>query len=173
MMVAVMRPRILLPALLLLAFLPAEAGGLEVRFDEKADFDSYSTFTWLQGKPAARQSAQDVIEATLVDELAREGLSLVEHDADLYVAVWVIPGKHSLRELDDPVAWDYWTGVQTTDALDVGEGTLIVDLIDGESDQLVWRALSSGSVKGNVKRIKRRLPGKVAHMFDSYPPPTR
>jgi hypothetical protein len=157
----------------LLACLPAAAARVEFRFDAEADFSSYATYAWLTGKPAARQSAQNVIVETLDAELSREGLRRVAHEADLYVAVWVIPGKHSLKELADPVAWEYWTGVRSTDALEVGAGTLIIDLIDGETDQLVWRSLSAGSVKGSVQRIRRRLPKTVAGMFENYPPPPR
>ena len=168
-----MRLKLLLPALLLLIALPATAAQVEVKFDSQADFSGYETYTWLSGNPAHREGAQETIMEAVERELASEGLRPVAEEGDLYVAAYVLPGEHTLEDLAHPSAWDYWTGVRTTDAYGVGGGTLVVDLVDGRTDQVVWRVLSSGSVKGSAKQIEKRLPRAISKMFDSYPPQTR
>ena len=168
-----MQLRILLPVLLLAAALPASAARVEMKFDAGADFTGHETYTWLHGKSAHREGVQGTIMDAVERELASEGLRPVAEEGDLYVAAYVLPGEHTLDELSDPHAWEYWTGVRTTDTYGVGGGTLVVDLIDGGTDQVVWRAVSSGSVKGSVKKIENRLPKTLSKMFTSYPPPAR
>ena len=155
-------------ALIVLALLPAAAG--EVKFDGEADFSSFRTYAWQEGTDARRASAQSTIMAAVEQELAGKGLTPADSDPDLYVATWVLVDRHTLAELSKPDQWEYWTGVSSVDAYQVGAGTLIIDLVDAETEGVVWRSLSTGTVRGPAKKIRKRLPKMVRKMLLDYPP---
>jgi hypothetical protein len=154
--------------LIVLAVLPAGAGELE--FDKSADFSGYRTYAWKEGTEARRDDAQATITAAVEQELAGKGLTPVESDPDLYVATYVLVDAHSLEELSKPGQWEYWTGVSSVDAYQVGAGTLIIDLVDAETGGVVWRSLATGTVRGAAKKIRKRLPKMVRKMLLDYPP---
>ena len=54
---------------------------------------------------------------------------------------------------------------------DIGAGTLVVDLTERESGQVVWRGVASETIKGTFKRMERRVASAIAKMFRRYPPP--
>ena len=158
-------------ALIVLGLLPAAAG--EVKFDGEADFSSFRTYAWQEGTEARRASAQSTIMAAVEQELAGKGLTPADSGPDLYVATWVLVDRHTLAELSKPDQWEYWTGVSSVDAYQVGAGTLIIDLVDAETGGIVWRSLETGNVRGSTNRLRKRLSKLVRKMFRSYPPAIR
>ena len=60
--------------------------GVEVGFDESADFSSYSTYRWRAGTPAARPEIQKMIVAAIESRLGDAGLRRIDSGRpDLYV----------------------------------------------------------------------------------------
>ena len=49
------------------------------------------------------------------------------------------------------------------------EGTLIIDLVDAERRELVWRGTATGAVS-DLTQAEKKLFGAVGRIFEAFPP---
>ncbi|HEU4365011.1 MAG TPA: DUF4136 domain-containing protein, partial [Candidatus Krumholzibacteria bacterium] len=114
------------------------------------------------------------IRAAVDAALTARGLAANETAPDVLVVY------HSgLKDKVDITDWGYsysgtywgWAG-RDIDAQNYTEGTLIVDLVDASSRQLVWRGSATGVVDParTPEERERAVREIVAKMFDKYPP---
>ena len=71
--------------------------------------------------------------------------------------------------------WRRWGGVPVTgsvDVYDVNVGTLIVDLLDGDSEEGVWRGVAQKDLPPNPspEKMEKKLRKILLKMFRNYPP---
>jgi hypothetical protein len=154
-------------------------------FDTQADFTAYQTYAWLQqpttavGDAEAAQRTNTLLDKRIkraVDaELAAKGMKPSAENPDLLVIYHT-----GLDRKVDVQDWGYsyprypyggWYGGQV-DVYEYDEGTLIVDLIDAESDQLVWRGTATKVIDETASPEKREanLNEVVTRLFADYPP---
>jgi hypothetical protein len=154
-------------------------------FDTQADFTGYQTYAWLQqpttavGDAKAAQRTNTLLDKRIrraVDaQLAAKGMKPSAEDPDLLVIYHM-----GLDRKVDVQDWGYsyprypyggWYGGQV-DVYEYDEGTLIVDLIDAESDQLVWRGTATKVIDETASPEKREanLNEVVTRLFADYPP---
>lgn len=142
-------------------------------YDESASFADYRTYAWKDGTPARHSGVEQAIVEAVDHELAAKGLRRVDEDPDLFVATYALADEQRLRDLEDSVYWNFVTGVTEIGPSDVRAGTLVIDLVDSASDKVVWRGLSSGSVKGVPNKISNRVGKVVRRILRDYPPGPR
>jgi hypothetical protein len=151
-------------------------------FDEQADFSAYRSFQWI---PASAETVADPLEisqlqdrrirAAIERELAGKGITAVAGSPNLIVA-------YSTRTSQKTEVYDrgyggygyrgYHGSYMRPTSIDVyqyEEGTLIVDLIDAEKKQLVWRGKATGVV-GNYENSEKQINEAVQKLFLNYPP---
>jgi len=63
-------------------------------------------------------------------------------------------------------------GDATTTVDNYKVGTLIVNVFDGNSKQLMWRGMSSSDLSGNPEKNTKKLDKDVQKMFKKFPPRT-
>jgi hypothetical protein len=135
-------------------------------WDRDANFAAYKTFAWAEN-PQMRALQQNSLfdkrlRAAVDRQLAAKGLREVETGADVLVAYHAgISEKVDLQE----------TGRfgRNLNVRQYREGTLVLDIVDGRSKQLVWR----GSAAGEMNRSDgsaERLDKAVAKMLAEFPP---
>lgn len=134
------------------AILGACASGADIRVDKDpgADFSGFSTFSFMRplgtdsGASSTRLSGH-LIAATTT-ELEARGLRTVSGSADLLVNFYSgitsgIPGQRGALVKAPVRNYGGWTGypldAMRSSAID--EGTLIIDLVNRRTNQLVWR----------------------------------
>jgi hypothetical protein len=61
-------------------------------------------------------------------------------------------------------------GEATTTEQDYKEGTLVVDLYDANSKQLIWRASAEDTLSDKASKNEKNLDKGVAKMFKGFPP---
>ncbi len=68
--------------------------------------------------------------------------------------------------------WHRYPGYGTTsvNVREVDVGTLVLEILDGDSKELVWRAGGTGHVTTNPKKRDKRLTKGAAKMFRRFPP---
>jgi hypothetical protein len=132
------------------------------------DFTHYRSFAWTAGLPAG-EDAESFIHDSVTRELDAVGLRRADERPDLLVSTYVLPDRHSLEELADPVTWAFWTGIRDVRASDVGAGTLVLDLRDARTERLVWRGLVAVEVDVPVDRMERRLGASIRRLIRQYP----
>ena len=63
-------------------------------------------------------------------------------------------------------------GDSTTVEDDYKEGTLVIDLYDGKSKQLIWRGSAEDALSDKASTNKKNLDKGVVKMFRMFPPDT-
>ena len=52
----------------------------------------------------------------------------------------------------------------------VSEGTLIVDIIDADSNELIWRGTATGTVERGSDKASEKIHGAVYKIMTKFPP---
>jgi len=145
-------------------------------FDHQANFSQYKTYSWQEVKPP--NSLWDSRIKSAVDaRLAAKGWTQVDSGGD--VAIVAIATSHTERTLQtfyDGMGGGWrWRGFggmgeATTTEQDYKEGTLLVDLYDAKTKQLIWRGSAEDTVSNNADKNEKNLNKGVAKMFKKFPP---
>jgi Domain of unknown function (DUF4136) len=61
-------------------------------------------------------------------------------------------------------------GESTTTEQDYQEGTLVIDLYDGKTKQLIWRGSTESVLSDKAEKNEKNLDKGVAKMFKDFPP---
>jgi Domain of unknown function (DUF4136) len=149
----------------ILAAAPALAQKPQIQWNQDYDFQNIHTFAW---KPSAGENlaqADPFLHAHIINtiefQLTNSGLTEVESNPDVLVTYYA-SSETQLRLQSDSYGygwggygrggWGYYGyGVggpisTTTRVVEYERGTLVVDIVDARSSELVWRGLVSGIV---------------------------
>lgn len=155
---------------------PALAQHVQTDFDHQANFSQYKTYSWQAIKP--ENSLWDSRIKSAVDaQLAAKGWSRVDTDgAVAIVAVKTSRTQRTLNTFYDGFGGGWrWRGFggfgeSTTTENDYKEGTLIIDLYDAKTKQLIWRGSVEDMISDKAEKNEKNLDKGVAKMFKSFPP---
>ena len=155
-------------------------------YDTSVDFNKYSTFAWIPQKTGSTSgNARDAMARNQLldkrilsitnEQLQAKGLRIDTEDPDLLLAYHT-----GLQDVTSVTDWGYgyprgygaW-GYRGIDVSQYTEGTLVLDFIDGETKQLVWRSAASGAIDKNASPDERdaEMSQAIAKMLQKYPPP--
>jgi len=154
----------------------AFAQHVKTDFDHQANFAQYKTYSWQQITPA--NSLWDARIKSAVDgQLAAKGWTQVESGGDVaIVAIKTTQTQRSLQTFYDGMGGGWrWRGFggmgeATTTEQDYKEGTLVVDLYDAKTKQLIWRGSSEDTLSDKEAKNEKNLDKGVAKMFKGFPP---
>jgi len=151
---------------------PSWAQKITVEFDQAADFSKYKTFAIRDGKLNSRNPAlnselvQRKIEADIEQDLTAKGLTKTDGRADLNVR-YTFGSAHKTELETYPAGWRGW-GTRVV-RVPYNEGTLVLDLRDGDTRSLVWRGIASED-KRDATQIEGKLDNMVKKALKKYPP---
>src|SRR6266851_4088576 len=162
--------------LFLVALGTALAQQVKTDFDHHANFSQYKTYSWQEIKPA--NSLWDARIKDAVDaKLAAKGWSQVASGGDIaVVAIATSHTEKTLRTFYDGMGGGWrWRGFggmgeATTTEEDYKEGTLVVDLYDAKTKQLIWRGSAEDTLSNKAEKNEKNLDKGVAKMFKKFPP---
>jgi hypothetical protein len=174
------------PAVIVLAALCsslAQAQKVKLDYDKDADFSQYKTYAWLDGTPARQKLWHLHIVGSIDQYLRAKGLRQVEPEAaDLLIAYHVaVDAELNVADLYNPTPY-YTGGVPTgpfyysANSLSgsvgryVRKGTMLVDMVDREKKGVVWRALTSVTLKDTNSKRLEQVNKAVGKVFEKYPP---
>ena len=161
--------------LFLVALGVAFAQQVKTDFDHQANFSQYKTYSWQEIKPA--NSLWDARIKNAVDaQLAAKGWTRVDSDGDVaIVAIKTTQTQRTLQTFYDGVGGGWrWRGFggfgeATTTEQDYKQGTLVIDLYDAKTKQLIWRGSAQGMVSDKATKNEKNLNKGVAKMFKDFP----
>ena len=147
-------------------------------YDRNANFGQYKTYSWAQVKT---QNALDVdrIKTAVNAALAAKGWTQVDSGGDVsIVAIEITRNQQTLNTFYDGFGGGWgWRrfggggfGEATTTTETYKVGTLVVDLFDAKTKQLIWRGTSSDTLSNNSDKNIKNLDKGVENMFKSFPP---
>jgi hypothetical protein len=112
-------------------------------------------------------------------QLAAKGWTQVPSGGDVaIVAIKTTQTQRSLQTFYDGFGGGWgWRrfggggfGESTTTEEDYKEGTLVIDLYDAKTKQLIWRGSTQGMVSDKAEKNEKNLEKGVAKMFKKFPP---
>jgi Domain of unknown function (DUF4136) len=154
---------------LLAAPAPTFAQKVNVDSDRSAAFARYRTYAWTAGTPAANPLAQNRIHAAVESQLAAHGFTPAA-TPDVFVATIVV--THQQKELvANGFGGGFMLGGYATATVQTYEqGTLVVDLYDARTKQLVWRGKGTDMLSDKPEKNTAKMNKAIAKMFEQYPP---
>lgn len=147
--------------------------GVTTDYDRHANFADYKTYTW--GKvQTANGLWDDRVKHAINQQLAAKGWTELPSSAAVVVtARGAIQNQQELNTFYDGLGG--WRrggglGMSTTTVENYQVGTLIVEMFDANSKNLVWRASASNTLSSNTDKNIKSLDKNVQKMFEHFPP---
>lgn len=174
-------------ALLIVMLLMASCSSITVNtdFDSQANFGSYKTYAWIE-KPIAEAGDADAaqrmnalldkkIKSAVDAQLATKGMTPAAENPDVLLIYHM--GVDRKVEVQN---WGYmypqypyggWRGGRV-DVYDYKTGTMILDIIDAQAHQLVWRGTATKTIDQTARPEEREanLNAIMVKLFAKYPP---
>jgi len=154
----------------------AFAQHVKTDFDHQANFSQYKTYSWQEIKPA--NSLWDARIKNAVDaQLTAKGWTQVDSGGDVaIVAIKTTKTERTLQTFYNGFGGGWgWRGFggfgdSTTTVQDYKEGTLLIDMYDAKTKQLIWRGSAEDTLSDKAAKNEKNLDKGVAKMFKKFPP---
>jgi hypothetical protein len=149
----------------------------DVRYNSMpgTDFSKYHTYKWvaIEGASHPNQIMDAEIKQSVDSQLAAKGLTKTDSDkADVYVGYQIA--------VDQEKQWNgygmgggiRWGGMATATSSTISVGTLVLDLYDPTTKQLVWTGSATKSLDpgSNQQKNEKNLNKAMAKLLKNYPP---
>jgi hypothetical protein len=156
----------------------SSAQQVKTDYDRNANFGQYKTYSWEQVKT---KDALDVdrIKTAVNAALGAKGWTQVDSGGDVsIVAVEITQNQQTLNTFYNGFGGGWgWRrfggggfGEATTTTETYKVGTVIVDLFDTKTKQLIWRGAASDTLSNNSDKNIKNLDKGVEKMFKNFPP---
>ena len=150
-------------------------------YDPDVDFTRYKTFSWMpmstQDSGARENLSGPFIEKrirkSLAEGLTTSGLRYVRKGADVLVAYQLrYERKSEVRVGGYGAGYIHAPYPYAVDVRKYREGTLIVDLVDPETKELIWRGWSVSDLHRAVdpQQEQEKIAWAVRTILEHYPP---
>ena len=152
----------------------SSAQDVKTDYDRNANFAQYKTYSWEQIKTQDPLMV-DRIKSAVNGVLAAKGLMEVPSGADLsIVAMETTKNKQTLDTFYNSLGGGGWRwggfGDATTTTENYKVGTLVVDLFDTNTKNLLWRGSASDTLSNKSEKNIDNLDKGVEKMFKKFPP---
>lgn len=164
-----------------------QAQHVQTDYDHKAPFSDYRTFT-IRKIQTVNPLDASVLRDEIRSDLQYHGWREVPEGGD--VAITVIGAQREARQyqtfydgLGPGYGWGGWGGgwgfggwgyggggLSTTRVQNIPIGTLVVDLYDTRSHNLVWRGTDHQTDTSNMNKNTGKLQKAIDEMFYKFPP---
>src|SRR5215469_8669488 len=140
------------------------------------DFSKYHTYKWvtIQGASHPNQIVDAEIKQSVDAQLAAKGLTKTDSDkVDLYVGYQTaVDQQKQWNGYGEGGGWRWGGGMATATSSTINVGTLVVDLYDPSTKQLVWSGTATKTIdpSSNQQKNEKNLNKAMAKLFKNYPP---
>jgi Domain of unknown function (DUF4136) len=155
-----------------------------VDFDRGIHFSCYKTYSWVHSADASSPQAlfpnqlmRERISGYIDEALAARGLKRVTTGGDLLISYQVKVTEQPLFTTfsDGPGPgwgwdWGWGSGFSTTTVQNIYDGTLVIDMVDANQQQLVFQGTSTHTISSRPEKNAKRLAKAVSEVFEKYPP---
>jgi Domain of unknown function (DUF4136) len=167
-----------------LCFVSAAAFAQDVKtdFDKNANFAAIKTFAVKIGTSWNNQISEKRITDEITQTLAEKGWQKVDANPDAVVVLHGATEKQkSLNTFYSGMGgyggygWRGWgggmgTGTATTTTSEYLVGTLVVDIFDAKTKQLMFRGTASDEISDKPEKNIKKVEKASAKMFKDFPP---
>jgi hypothetical protein len=153
------------------------AQDVKYNFMPGTDFAKYHTYKWvvIEGGSHPNQIVDAQIKSSVDSQLASKGLTKTDGDkADLLIGYHVAVDKEK--------QWNAYSmggprfgGMGTATSSTISIGTLVLDIYDPTTKQLVWTGTATKTLNpsSNQEKNQKNLDNAMAKLLKNYPPPQK
>ena len=142
----------------------AQAQSVQTDYDRSFRFSDLKTFSFVAQSrgatdPLANDSLNDGrIRTAMESDLIGNGFRMQNENPDFVIAYYVTT-KNKLNVQDFGYGPPRWFGTRNISVNQISEGTLMVDFIDTNTNQVAWRGRATGTLemKGVDKKISKSV----------------
>ena len=160
-------------AIIMLMTIPSLAQQVKTDYDRSANFSQYKTYSW-SGVKTKDPLVVDRIKNAVNSTLSAKGLTQVDSGGDLTINAMEITRKQQTLDTFYNGGFGgrrfggFGNATTTTETYKIG--TLVVDLLDAQSKELVFRGSSSDMLSDKSDKNIKNLNKGVEKMFKHFPP---
>ena len=146
-----------------------------VDYDHTVNWSKYNTFQIMTGTPAPTTFTQKRIDDGITQALTAKGWQPTTNNPSILVYSHVKLSAEKQFNTMSMGGWGYrgWGGMgggmATTTETQIPIGTLIVDLVDPATHEMVWRGLAQDQVKPNGESAET-INEAMQKLFQNFPP---
>jgi len=161
-----------------------------VDFDKTVAFNNYKTFSFAGWQKDSDKLLNDLdkrrLQEAFKSEFASRGMEVVTANADAVVSLYlVIDNKTSTTAYTDfnggmgyglGRGWGMGVGgvgigsaTTTYSEDDYQVGTLVVDMYDASTKNLIWQGSSQKTINSNTSKRAKSIPKRVGKLMKKYP----
>lgn len=149
--------------------------GIVVDFDPEVDFATFKTFKWVEGTAAKDPLVEKEIRAAVERELIVKGFREVRESPDVHVLTHASVETERQVDVTEYAYWDAYNewGRDATDSEEFHKfeiGAFMVDIVDAQSEKLIWRGVCGGAVAKKPEKRDRQIQIGAEKMFRKFPP---
>jgi hypothetical protein len=165
----------ILLTLTLLAAGTLAAQDVKYNFMPGTDFSKYHTYKWVtvEGGAHPNQIVDAQIKQAVDSQLASKGLTKTNNDkADLYVGYQIAVDQEKQWNAYGMGGGLRWGGMGTATSSTISVGTLVLDMYDPSTKQLVWTGNATKTLdpSSNQEKNQKNLDKAVQKLLKNYPP---
>ncbi|HXZ81248.1 MAG TPA: DUF4136 domain-containing protein [Terriglobales bacterium] len=159
----------------LLACMASQAQDVRTNYMPGTDFSKYHNYKWvnIEGGAHPNQIVDAQIKQAVDSQLASKGMTKTDGDkADLYLAYQVA--------VDQEKQWNgygmggglRWGGMASATSSTINVGTLVLDMYDPATKQLVWQGNATKTIdpKSSQEKNQKNLNKAMEKLLKNYPP---
>ena len=161
-----------------LIFVTGSLSAQDVRYNfmPGTDFSKFHTYKWssIEGGAHPNQIVDAQIKQAVDSQLASKGLTKILDDkASLYIGYQIAVDKEKQLNafgMGGGIRWGGGMGTATSSTISVG--TLVLDMYDPTTKQLVWTGTATKTLdpSSNQQKNQQRLDKAMAKLLKNYPP---
>jgi hypothetical protein len=159
----------------------AFAQDIKVDYDKAADFTKYKTFAIKLGTSWNNPLSEKRVLAEIQQGLTEKGWTATTDDAKADAVVVLHGATEKQKSLNTFYSGGYggygwrggWGGGMSSSTTTVDEytvGTLVVDIFDAKSKQLVYRGTASDEISNKPEKNAKKLAKASDKLFKDFPP---
>lgn len=154
--------------------------------DQTVDFSKYSTYSFLGWQDNSDKLLNDFDKKRLrdafVQELEARNLKYVEENGDMDISLFIVVDQRTTTTAYTNYygnryggyyryggGWGYGHATTTYSESDYLQGTLVMDVFDGESKKQIWQGVATATVTENPEKREKTIPAKVSALMKKYP----
>jgi len=163
-------------ALLVLGVTSLVAQDVRSNYMPGTDFSKYHTYKWvtIQGASHPNQIIDAEIKQSVDAQLSAKGLTKTDSDkADLYIGYQTaVDQQKQWNGYGMGGGWRWGGGMATATSSTIDIGSLVIDMYDPATKQLVWTGTASKTLdpSSNQQKNQKNLDKAMAKLLKNYPP---
>lgn len=151
---------------------------VDTDWDHNANFSNYKTYAWMDNKNGVKEQLWDQrIVQNIDSQMAAKGFRQVARNNNPDILLVYHAGvKQNVSVMGYNYGygpgwrWGGGMGMTRYDPVVENVGTLVVDMVDGKSNQVVWRGTASDTLSDKSDKNVGKLQKTVTKLFSKYPP---